>query len=64
MDVGNIFKSLFGIYKTTELLMQHHMCTHTTRSAGNNFSLLKVNKVQKVAARVRAEPEEVRVLPR
>lgn len=29
MDVGNIFKSLFGIYKTTKLLMQHHNCLHT-----------------------------------
>jgi len=25
IDVGNIFKSLFRIYKTTELLMQHHI---------------------------------------
>lgn len=29
MDVGNIFKSLFGIYKTTKLLMQHHNSLHT-----------------------------------
>lgn len=28
MDVGNIFKSLFGIYKTTKLLMQL-LCTNT-----------------------------------
>lgn len=47
MDVGNIFKSLFGIYKTTKLLMQL-LCTntentkqdlHTSYSAGkrNHF---------------------------
>lgn len=29
MDVGNIFKSLFRIYKTTKLLMQHHNSLHT-----------------------------------
>jgi len=29
MDVGNIFKSLFRIYKTTKLPMQHHNYTHT-----------------------------------
>lgn len=65
MDVGNIFKSLFGIYKTTKLLMQHHIvCIHRTHNKictgvtlqENNFSLclsrFKVNKVQKVAARV------------
>lgn len=28
MDVGNIFKSLFRIYKTTKLLMQHHKSLH------------------------------------
>lgn len=36
MDVGNIFKSLFRIYKTTKLLMQHHNSLHTQAKKLNN----------------------------
>ena len=35
MDVENIFKSLFGIYKTTKLLMYHILCTHTRKKSNN-----------------------------
>ena len=28
IDVGNIFKSLFRIYKTTKLLLQYHIFLH------------------------------------
>lgn len=37
MDVGNIFKSLFRIYKTTKLLMQHHNSLHTNTHINKKY---------------------------
>lgn len=66
MDVGNIFKSLFGIYKTTELLMQHHMCTRTHTTTLISFNSIRCRKWRRGCARsrrrcasYRAEVQEV-----
>lgn len=45
MDVGNIFKSLFRIYKTTKLLMQHH----TILSAQGTHTLIQKLQQKKIA---------------
>ena len=39
MDVGNIFKSLFRIYKTTKLPMQHHKSLHTNTTKIQQYAL-------------------------